>query len=191
MIIKLIRIFTIDEALSRFNQLMSMETFALTDDTWHSTWRADLNDHESYKTRLVRVDLAPCNGRSLLEVGLNKCVRTLWWHWTSNKISTKGTNFGTAAPDVEKNLRTSYRDTIRIASFLTRFLVALFAGLFLVGPLVLLSYQSSKEAHLLTVGACIVIFSFIVSLASKASAQETMAASAAYAAVLVVFVSNS
>jgi len=60
-----------------------------------------------------------------------------------------------------------------------------------VVPIAILSIQSSHEAQLITAWMSIVIFALLVSLVSKATNEETKAASAAYAAVLVVFLSNS
>jgi chromate transport protein ChrA len=57
----------------------------------------------------------------------------------------------------------------------------------LVVPLMILSNQEKKALHLLTVSVCIVVFSLLVSMASKASNLETMAAVAVYAVVLVMF----
>jgi hypothetical protein len=85
----------------------------------------------------------------------------------------------------------SYQNTARVAEAATRFLAAALAGTFLVVPLIILSFQTSKGSHLVTVSVCIVVFSLLISLSSKASNYETMAASAAYAAVLAVFVSGS
>ncbi len=92
---------------------------------------------------------------------------------------------------LEANLRRTYQNTTRLAEMITRFVVAMLAGAFLVVPLIVLSHQSSSETHLVTVSLCIVIFSLLVSLASKASNEQTMAASAGYAAVLVVFIANT
>lgn len=47
-----------DDALIRFNQVMQMQTFALSDDVWHSAFRQKFNEWEQSKTRLVRVDTA-------------------------------------------------------------------------------------------------------------------------------------
>ena len=56
--------------------------------------------------------------------------------------------------------------------------------------LVILNYQEKKGLHLLTVSVYTIVFSMLVSLASKTSNQETMASAAAYAALLAVFVGS-
>ena len=84
-----------------------------------------------------------------------------------------------------------YQNTIKLAEFFASLVVALGAGAFLIVPLCILTYQHGREAHLLTVSIAIIVFSFAISLTIRTSGPETIAASAAYAAVLVVFLSNS
>lgn len=55
----------------------------------------------------------------------------------------------------------------------------------------ILGRQSDYSAQLIITSVCVILFSLIVALVSRASLQETMAASAAYAAVLVVFISTN
>jgi VIT1/CCC1 family predicted Fe2+/Mn2+ transporter len=98
---------------------------------------------------------------------------------------------GATAAELEESLTRSYQNTAFLAETITRLLVALLGGFFLVVPLVILSSQSSNSSNLVTVSICIVIFAFLISFLTKASNQEIMAASAAYAAVLSVFVSNT
>ena len=184
----------IDEALMALNHVMTMETFTLSDNASRSGTRDDLNP---YKTRLVRVDLPPRSGsRDPIQHYLRKLLRISWYSARS-KIGSESerdeeSQTKPPAPNAMRaRMERSYQNTARVAEAATRFLVALLAGSFLVVPLVILSFQDSKENHLLTVSICIVVFSLLVSLTSKASNYETMAASAAYAAVLSVFVSGS
>jgi hypothetical protein len=72
--------------------------------------------------------------------------------------------------------------------FLARFIVALIAASLLVAPVAVLSWQSTRRAHLITLSVSTTIFSFLASFSSKSSLQETMVAVAGYTAVLVVFV---
>ena len=71
---------------------------------------------------------------------------------------------------------------------LARLAVALFAGIFLLAPMIALSYIGSKKWSLATTCLFVLAFAVIASFASKATNQELLAATAAYAAVLVVFV---
>ena len=186
-------IFFVDDGLTSFNQIMMMETFALADNSWQANLRSnDHNPYEIYKTRLVRVDTT---GRSragdFLRRGLRKYLRAFWFFlWTGGR-KTPTQNPYYSATELESNLKRSYQNTSRIADIIARMLVALLAGAFLVVPLVILSRQSSDEAHLITISVCIVMFSSLVSLLSRASNEETMVASAAYAAVLSVFFTNN
>lgn len=184
-----------DDALTSFNQIMLMETFALADNTWQSSLRSDLNPYETYKTRLVRVDLpCPSGSRDLLRHYLRKGLRIFWFficHGGSNNESQPHTPYASATKIESNNAKRSFQNTARLADFLTRFIIAVLSGGLLVVPLIFLSKQTSSEAQLVLVSIFIVTFSLLVSLLSKASNQETMAASAAYAAVLVVFIANT
>ena len=171
---------------------MLMETYALADSAWQSHLRTDFTSYEAYKTRLVRVDQAHRSGsRDVLRHSLRKCLRALWYFLRYEGTTTDTPKAYKSAPDVESNLKKSFQNTANLAEVITRFLVALLAGAFLVVPLIVLSHQSSSQTHLITVSIFIIVFSLLVSLVSKASNEQTMAASAGYAAVLVVFLSNS
>ena len=180
-----------DEGLASFNKLMMMETFSLADNSKESDLRNDMSLYERYKTRLVRVDLARRNGsRDILRHSLRKALRAFWFFVRRDKHGIVcHSSFDTAAA-LESNLKRSYQNTTRLAEILTRFLVALLAGTFLILPLVVLSHQQNDQAHLVTVSMFILTFSLLISLLSKASNEQIMAASAGYAAVLVVFLSN-
>jgi hypothetical protein len=56
---------------------------------------------------------------------------------------------------------------------------------------ILLNEQVHRSTQLVVVSLFVILLSFLVALASRASPQETIAASAAYAAVLVVFISTT
>ena len=171
---------------------MLMETYALADSSWAAGLRTDLNAYETYKTRLVRVDLAHRSGsRDILRHGLRKCLRAFWFYLRHEGNKTGAPGPYASASRIESNLKKSYQNTAGLAEVITRFLVALMAGAFLIIPLVALSHQSSTQTHLVTISICIVVFSLLISLISKASNEQIMAASAGYAAVLAVFLSNS
>lgn len=162
---------------------MQMQTLALSDDAWHSDFRSDLNKCEQSKTRLVRTDLPSVKIRSPLENGLNHMLRRVWQAWTSRR----------AAPsdeDAEQQATLTPRNITGATKFITCFLVAVFAAAVLVVPLLVLSDRSSAS-KLLKIGMFIGIFCFAVSFCSGSSALATMGVTAAYAAVLVVFISNN
>lgn len=173
---------------------MMMETFALADNSWQASLRSDnRNPYEMYKTRLVRVDTVGRNrSGDLLRRCLRKHLRAFWFfiRFRGQHDHKKHGSYSSAT-ELESSLKRSYQSTSRIADILTRFLIALIAGVFLVIPLAILSHQSSTQAHLVTISVFIVLFSLLVSLLTKATNEETMVASAAYAAVLSVFFSNT
>ena len=164
----------------------------MADNSWESRLRTDFNPYETYKIRFVRVDQAHRTGsRDIIRHALRKCLRALWFFVCRGRIAREAQEPYASAATLESRLKKSYQNTAHLAEMITRFLVALLAGAFLVIPLVVLSYQSSSQTHLITVSICIVIFSLLVSLVSRASNEQTMVASAGYAAVLVVFLSSS
>jgi hypothetical protein len=71
---------------------------------------------------------------------------------------------------------------------ISRFILALVSSVLLIIPLTILSFQSKRRAHLITVVISTVVFCLLISLVSRSSNQEIMAAPAGYTAVLVGFV---
>lgn len=169
-----------------------METYALADNMSQSHLRDDLNPYETYKTRLLRIDLAPRNGsRDILRHSLRKCLRAFWFFVRTARTRRDTPDRYSSASGLESNLNKGYQNTTYLAEVITRFLVAVLAGAFLVVPMIVLSNQSGSRNNSITVSICIGVLSLLVSLGSKASNEQTMAVSAGYAAVLVVFLSNS
>ena len=74
---------------------------------------------------------------------------------------------------------------------LARFIVAITGGLSLVVPMLIMRLDEHLKKSLITVSVAVVLFSALTSLMFKASNVETLGATAAYAAVLVVFVGTS
>lgn len=203
----------LDEALAAFNRVMTMETFALADHP-ELAEQSNLTREETFRTRLIQVDRPVRNSvRDPVQHWLRKAFRRIWYHTLTpnppkpleNAPGTLSSQ-STIAPtenSLERgsgngNLVTgrrswrSHQNTARLADAMSRFLFGLLTGALLVAPMaVLLGQENDRTAQLITVSISIVVFSLLVALASRASPQETMAASAAYAAVLVVFVSTS
>ena len=171
----------IDEGLLAFNSIMFMEQCTMTDSAAITSQQTSLTGQSAYSTRLLRVDLALRSSRDPLRSTLYQWLRAFNFY----------RSYGQSDTERQMNRRKTDLNTTLLADIAARFLVALLAGIFLVIPLVILSFQSDPKAHLLTVSICIVVFSFLLSLGTKASNQETMVASAGYAAVLVVFVASS
>ncbi|KAI2617737.1 hypothetical protein GGR54DRAFT_606722 [Hypoxylon sp. NC1633] len=177
-----------DEALISFNKIMSMDTFSLLDDEQSSSQRDDLTLYEKYKTRLLRVDQGPRVHLDPFQRWLHKLLRKFRYWRLSNKpkVDAEG-------PVSRNNKRKqwSYQSTSLISSFLSRLVIALTTSVFLIVPLALLSSESRKGVQLTIIAVCIVVFSFVVTVLLKASNLEMMIVTAAYAAILSVFVSNA
>ena len=186
-----------DESLKAFNTVMSMETFSLADDIDQAGNRQDLHAFEKSKTRMLRVDLPlRRNSRDPVQHFLRKGLRRLWYALNSWKLHAEDEEKqqkrrGSSCSKVLADWNRTYQNTARIAEAITRFLIGMGTGAALVIPLVVLSYQNSDKSRLLVVVLFISFFCFLLSLFSKASNYEIMAASAAYAAVLTVLVSNN
>jgi hypothetical protein len=176
-----------DEALQAFNSLMAMETFSLIDDEKQAILRDDLSLHEVYKTRLLRVDLSTRTRTDPFQRWLHRYLRAFRYWRLSARAQNNTEGLGSLA---ENRRRWSYQDTILIADIIGRVTTAMLTAVFLVIPLAILSHQPSKNVQLIVVSVWIIVLSFLVSLFLKVSSFEMIAISAAYAAVLSVFVSN-
>ncbi|RFU24804.1 hypothetical protein B7463_g11530, partial [Scytalidium lignicola] len=180
-----------DDGLASFAKIMAMETCSMLDDERQTNLRTDLSLYEIYNTRLVRVDLGPRTFQDPFHRRLHKYLR--WFrYWKLSRQSSTDHEQGPPSPIYRdrSTQKWSYQNTTVIADVMWRVLVALAANVFIVVPLAILSYQSSKRTQLITVSAWIVVFSFLASIFFKASNQATVAVIAAYAAVLSVFISN-
>lgn len=80
-----------------------------------------------------------------------------------------------------------WQQILAMGDNINRFFVALFGGLAVVVPILVVSFDSSQTKSLVTVSISVVMVSLLIAVLSKASYQEMMV-TAGYAAVLVVFV---
>jgi hypothetical protein len=166
---------------------MTMETFSLLDDEKQSSLRDDLSLYEIHKTRLLRVDLGTRARTDPFQRWLHKYLRAFRYWRLSRKSTNNAEGLGSV---LEGHRKWSYQNTILIAEVIGRVVTAALTAVFLVAPLAVLSHESSKDIQLVVVAVWILVLSFLVSLFLKVSSFEMMAISAAYAAVLSVFVSN-
>lgn len=74
---------------------------------------------------------------------------------------------------------------------LARFIIAFAGGASLVVPMLIMTLHQTKTNSLVTVSIAVTLFAAAMSLVIRASNSETLAATATYAAVLVVFVGTS
>jgi hypothetical protein len=70
--------------------------------------------------------------------------------------------------------------------------MALFGGVALMGPVLTMTLHEGSDTALVTVSVAIALFAFTLAVcASNTSGTDILAATAAYAAVLVVFIGTS
>src|SRR5438876_317333 len=74
---------------------------------------------------------------------------------------------------------------------IARVVFAVLGGIFLLAPMVALSYCQAKLYLIIITVVFTLVVAVVLALASKATNQELLAATAAYAAVLTVFVGNA
>ena len=74
---------------------------------------------------------------------------------------------------------------------LTRFLIAFIGGAFLLVPMLIMAIHPSKTKSLITTCVAVLLFAALVAFWVKGGNVETMASTATYAAVLVVFIGTS
>ncbi len=177
-----------DEALAAFNKIMLMETFSLIDDEKQSSLWGDLTLDEVYKTRLLRVDLGTRSRTDPFQRWLHRFLRAFRYWGLSNKARNNEEGLGSFAGE---HRRWSYQNTIRKAEIIGRVTTAVLTTIFLMTPLVIFSRESSRDVQLVVLFVFLLFLSFLMSLFLKVSSYEMMAVSAAYAAVLSVFVSNN
>jgi hypothetical protein len=114
-----------------------METFSLMDDECQSNERTDLHPCEMYKTRLLRVDLGPRSLQDPFQRHIHKILHAVRYWSLSRKLIRDEENVD---KETDASHKWSYQNTIFLAEFITRFLVALVAGVFMVVPLVMVLY---------------------------------------------------
>jgi hypothetical protein len=168
---------------------MRMETFSLADNLTHAVERPDLDPYEMYKTRLVKADVPLKRPRTPMLALIHTVLRAYWYH-IRRRATFRAMTTSLGAQKRRPGSLT-YQNTIKLAEFFASFITALTSGAFMIVPVCILSFQQGRTSHLITISVSIVLFSFAISLTMRTSGPETVAASAAYAAVLVVFLSTN
>lgn len=78
-----------------------------------------------------------------------------------------------------------------VKAFWKRFLIALFGGIALVGPMLIMKLHDDQATALATTSVAVFLFAVCIATFSNALPEFIVSAVAAYAAVLVVFVGVS
>ncbi|KAH7304550.1 hypothetical protein B0I35DRAFT_363056 [Stachybotrys elegans] len=173
-----------DEALVAFGNIMAMETVSLLDDGVHSSLQEGLSLFEKYNARLVRVDLGPRSRTDPFQRWLHRRLRAFRYWRIANRLD-----------DLESNTTPTHywsrQNTVLITNIAGRMIAATIASFFLVVPLVMLSARSIGAGQVAVVCVSVALFAIVLTAMLRVSSYEMMAASAAYAAVLTVFLSSS
>lgn len=78
----------------------------------------------------------------------------------------------------------------RYTGYLQRTFMAILGGIFLIGPMLVMVLHNTKATSLITTSICAFLFGLVISV-SLEKPIEVLSATAAYAAVLVVFVGTN
>ncbi|GAB7334730.1 hypothetical protein MBLNU13_g06662t1 [Cladosporium sp. NU13] len=79
----------------------------------------------------------------------------------------------------------------RAEQLTVRFLMAVTGGLALLIPMLVMTYFPGKNVSVVTTSVAMLIFAIVITLATQLAPDQVLGATAAYAAVLVVFVGTS
>jgi VIT1/CCC1 family predicted Fe2+/Mn2+ transporter len=171
---------------------MRLEIICLSDHSGLSR-SSGMSREETFRTRLVQVDRPARNGvRDPLQHWMRRVIRKAYYITSSRESDNTALPISKTTSKEKIGRVRRYQTVAWVADTLSRFLFGLVASASLTVPMVFLMRQaSSRSSKVATVVVCVVVFSLFVALISRAGPQEMMAASVAYAAVLVVFVSTS
>ncbi|KAM6486530.1 hypothetical protein HDV62DRAFT_219129 [Trichoderma sp. SZMC 28011] len=175
-----------DEAVIAFNTIMSMDTFALLDDEKQCSLRTDISLYEMYKTRLIRVDQTPRTRQDPLQRSIHQLLRRFRYLRISKSSNGNVEGIGSTGT----NQSWSSQNATLISEIISRVIIGVITAIFLIAPLVALSYESRKSIQIVIISTCIVVFACLVSVLLRSSNLEMMVVTAAYAAIISVFVSN-
>lgn len=93
--------------------------------------------------------------------------------------------------DAEQAILDQQRRRDWVSETRARFFMSILGGLLLIVPMLIMTLHKSQTISLVTVPAAVLIFAIVIAAASTAKPHEVLGATAAYAAVLVVFVGTS
>jgi hypothetical protein len=83
------------------------------------------------------------------------------------------------------------RNQMLVVDRLARIIVAITGGVFLLVPMIIMTFVNSTNYRLIIVSVAVIWFSVSLALATNATNQELLGATAAYSAVLVVYVGTA
>ncbi|KAK3645746.1 hypothetical protein LTR56_008933 [Elasticomyces elasticus] len=80
---------------------------------------------------------------------------------------------------------------LSLTGMLVRFMVAFFGGASLLVPMIVMTFRTSRTARLVTVCVATLLFAYAIALLKPVNKQDILGATAAYAAVMVVYVGTA
>jgi hypothetical protein len=88
------------------------------------------------------------------------------------------------------NFKSNYipRDVSPAMEKLARFIIAMFGAVSILVPMIIMSFHRSRGKALITTSVAVVLFACCCSLTLRTANDQTLAATAGYATVLMVFV---
>jgi hypothetical protein len=138
--------------------------------------------HEPYKTSYRLIKDAELDGLDIVHDALRICLPRYWSYSEEEKRRRVYDYY------IEK------KSPSGISGFVDRaalFLIGIFSGASLIGPMIIMSLDKSLNKSLITTSVAVTLFAAFISLVIKAKKTDIISATAAYAAVLVVFVGVS
>ena len=87
--------------------------------------------------------------------------------------------------------RSMANEEARTDRLMVRFLMAMTGGLALLIPMLMMTYFPGKNVSVVTTSVAMLIFAAVITLGTQLAPDQVLGATAAYAAVLVVFVGTS
>lgn len=84
-------------------------------------------------------------------------------------------------------VRTKRNAEAKLKGYLMRLVMATIGGLFLIGPMLFMVLRNDRNTTLVTTSVCVIVFGFVMAYLLD-QPFNVLSATAAYAAVLVVFV---
>lgn len=94
------------------------------------------------------------------------------------------------ATDGERPTLQRIQQSSTVVDNIARFIIGVLGGGALLGPMIIMTFHKSQTARLITVSVAVLIFGFLLSVSTKAANQEILGATAAYAAVMVVYIGS-
>ncbi|KAF5008830.1 hypothetical protein FDECE_4909 [Fusarium decemcellulare] len=122
---------------------------------------------------------------------------THWKYQQSRDIFEIKKTMSSSSRRIEENLFLELNRDVRLKkerqdAYLERLWMGAFGGIALIGPMILMTLRQDKNTSLITASVATAIFVLVLTVAGRGlGGKDVLAATAAYAAVLVVFVGTS